>query len=414
MTLVASALGLLFAFLDGTRLKLFAAPSAFLLIGFGLAYDLKDISAFAPIFQYHDVRMGWEYLTLFAGTGIGLLLGFVVLNGPRIDVSPGRPPGVPVRYSMLRIRAAFWILALLALIGFLHNAAPFGFNPVAMISQMLLNPRVYEYRFGRSTPFNYLYFLNAMALCMYVFMRTQGAILRWHHLPVLGALLIVSMFQGTKFTVFDTVLLPLLVYVAASGRIRIRMLLIAVAALATFTVAFFAFVRGGGTHVLLSIVGYWLPGYYNLAHTVEQQHFQFGGFLDLLWPEKVLYPLQSVVIEGPLSFSLNPMYNMYTGVQKLFLNLWFFGPVIFFPILFLVLRELYARRRDGFLHAFLFAQTYYCFLFFFFFYGFSKPKYVFFAFIVVLIDLLCRAPLRSALRRNRADQVATDAGGAHG
>jgi hypothetical protein len=284
-------------------------------------------------------------------------------------------------YNYEKLLFLYYFFTFLALCATVINLSHVHYT----FSLLLISPREYEMLFGRSTFINYLYFLNVPALCIYIYI-TNILNKTFKFSTILNILLIlISLFHGVKFTVFDSIIIPFLFFNYVSNKgLSMKKAAIIIISLATFYYLFSTFIRGGESGFINQMLSYILPNYYNLAYSIETVPFQWDG-LNSIMPDKLPNIFTNFYKYGPEGFILNDKYNMQTAYISYYRFAWMFGPLLFLGIITLVRRYLLNKTTNTLFDMFLLTLIDYCLLFTFFFNAFVKTKYIYYIVIFFII-----------------------------
>ncbi len=380
-------------------LGLLLIPSLFF---YSFAYELKDSELASGYFDHAYVSDYSIYIIfgLLQALAIAIALNRSY-SGRMFDLVP---PALKPSFLISRTKVIYYFLAVVSLLSFLVNLSNVNFS----VELLFVNPRVYEESFGRNTIFNYLYFLNIPALCISIYLRQQE--LKPRAAGILdSSLLVISLFHGIKFTVFDTVLLPALFYFHCNKnpRIALRMLGFSLSILLVFYLIFSTGVRGFSdsdeSPLYYSILNYILPNYYNFAYVIQQQPLQFEPFA-LVLPDKIPNPFLSILSPGQYGFLLNDRFNMATAYSEIYAALPPFSWLIVIPIIVrLRLKVMQLKQLTQAINwIFIAAYIDFCLFFFWYFYAFTKTKYVYYVFVMILIGYMIhgRQSKRISIRRS--------------
>lgn len=359
-------------------------PSLFF---FALAYELKDSTLSADYFEFDSVH---DY-SMYVAFGVSQFIAVILALNRRICgrapylKPPGPLPSIPVS----RTKALYYSLACVATIAFFVNLSHVNFS----VSLMFVDPRGYEELFGQSTAINYLYFLNIPALCLSIYLRQQRRHPRFANV-IDTMLVLMSLFHGIKFTVFDTLLLPALFYFHCSRKPRRAMWLLGqtLLLLMVFYIVFSLGVRGFAEDqgsMFAGVLNYILPNYYNFAYGLQLNPLQLEP-IGFLLPDKMPNPFLPILAPGEYGFLLNDRYNMATAYTVIYASLPPFSWLLFTPLLVKSRNWVVRRTRQvQTLHwIFLAAYIDFCLFFFWFFYAFNKTKYVYYVAVMVFLGYL--------------------------
>ncbi len=358
------------------------------------AYDLRELVFVQNLFV-SGIVSDYTYYLIF-GLFIWLSIIIILVIDNQIESNIIRRNNFITQYTYFesRLILAFYVLSLLSISAFLINFSRVDFS----YSMLVLNPREYEYTFGSSIFWNYLYFLNIPAICSYIFIRVKYNRLNSKiNLVLVFILLIVSFFHGIKFTVFDTFIFPVFFYYYVSLKpIKFKNIFLISLVLFAFYLSFSYLVRGSGGSPIEQLISYVLPNYYNLAYSIQENKLQWSG-LSLFLPDKIPDIFSQLYKYGPTGFALNEKFNMQTAYSNYYSFANMFGPLIFLSIVTFV-RFLFRNKfRKGIFQAFLLAYIDYCFLFVFFFHAFNKTKYVYYLAILFFIHILTKKHKKLAI-----------------
>lgn len=366
-------------------LGLLLIPSIFF---YSLAYEINDSELTRSYFD-HAYVVDYSIYIIF---GLMQVLSIVIAlnrrySGRMLDLAP---PTLKPSFSISRSILIYYLLAGVSLLSFIVNLSNVSFS----IELLFISPRIYEESFGQSTLFNYLYFLNIPALCISIYLRQQE--LKPHGAGYIDSFLIViSLFHGIKFTVFDTVLLPALFYFHCNKhpQIALRMLGLALSILLAFYLIFSTgvrgFVDGDESPLYYSVLNYILPNYYNFAYVIQQQPLQFEPFA-LILPDKIPNPFLSILSPGQYGFLLNDRFNMATAYSEIYAALPPLSWLLVIPIIIRLRLKVMRLKRQTQAINWIFIAAYidFCLFFFWYFYAFTKTKYVYYIFVMILIGYL--------------------------
>lgn len=355
------------------------------LLFYFIAYDLREKEFVLKLFEFAQVTDYQTYLVLGFSTWVSVLIVLIVDQ----ILSGGHSLKIPISvdYNQGTLRKVYYFFSLLSIAGTIVNFSHVGYS----FNLLLVSPRQYELTFGSSTLMNYLYFLNIPALCLYIYLRNkQNAKVPAAKL-INVVLVTISVFHGVKFTVFDTVLIPLFFFYYSTDRpINYGRLILILTLLILFYLGFSTYIRGGEDSPVEQILSYILPNYYNLAYSLETTPFQWDG-LNIIMPDKIPGFFDPFYKYGPGGFMLNEKYNMQTAYISYYRFGWMFGPMIFLLIITYVRRLYKFRFRRSLVSSFVLAYIDYCLLFAFFFHAFTKTKYVYYIFIFVVLHLVTKS-----------------------
>jgi len=379
-----------FAFINkNTFLAFVFLPSIFF---YFLAYELRK-SPFVS--SYFDFAVVSDY-SLYLLVGFYLIISTLLAFSKIPKLSLGFVDDYSVEQSseisslsFLKLSKMYYIISFVSLISFVINFNRVNFD----ISLLFLFPRRYEEIFGESTLVNYLYFLNIPALCLSIFASHNNNKIRFSSW-INFFLVFISFFHGIKFTVFDTLLIPAFFYyhlTFGSAKTFAR-LFYALFFLLLFYLSFSFFVRGSSKDnfsIVVSILDYILPNYYNLAYSFQVTPLQFDPISPIL-PDKVPNPFLSLFFQGEFGFLLNDKFNMPTAFNVYHGLVPFFSTIFLLPVIvFLRNRIMLANKNYPRLSLFfILAYIDFCLFFSWYFFAFNKTKYVYYVFIFLLINHL--------------------------
>lgn len=355
------------------------------LLFYFIAYDLREKEFVLKLFEFDKVTDYETYLVLGFSTWVSVLIVLVV--DQILSARQSSKDCISVDYKLGTLSKAYYFFSLLSIAGTIVNFSHVGYS----FNLLFVSPRQYELTFGSSTLMNYLYFLNVPALCIYIYLRNKQN----EKIPagkvVNMLLVIVSVFHGVKFTVFDTVLIPLFFFYYSTDKpINYGKLVLILGLLILFYLGFSTYIRGGEDSPAEQILSYILPNYYNLAYSLQTTPFQWDG-LNIILPDKLPAVFDRFYNYGPGGFMLNEKYNMQTAYISYYRFGWMFGPMIFLLIITYLRRLFKFRVPRGLVSSFVLAYIDYCLLFGFFFHAFTKTKYVYYILILVIIHCLAKS-----------------------
>jgi len=377
-------------FFDRHTKKIHFFTISLMYLPFSIAYEFKDIELFSVFFVFEKPKMEAVFYTLYGVLSLSIIAAMFLSS-----YVPYKPVVECYRiYFRRKKRIAFlyYSLALISVISFLINFQSVGFSPTTLF----INPREYEHEFGSNFAVNYLYFLNVPAICLYIFYKKVTGLQLKFGILINCVLIVVSFFHGIKFTIFDTLLIPsffayILYY---QEKIEWKKILIFFMLLALVFVGFMELVRGGTSSIVVNLVSYILPNYYNFVYSVEQEIIQFNFVFPLLFPDKIPDPFTEYSHVGPTGFLLNDKYNMYTGLFSLYSAFNIFGILILIPCIY-VLNKILILRSGGSLFALFLATIFsFCLFFMFYFWAFTKTKYWYYLFVFLLVDIFLRIKIK--------------------
>lgn len=375
-------------YLDKTQKKIFFLPILPFLFFYSISFVLQDNKQLSEkIFIFDKPRLEIEAYLLYYISVIALISAVLIVN--YLSCLSGKVKYYTCEYNYKRLIYIYYICSFFSLLGCIINI--YRVISSSSLSLLFVDPRGYEELFGASSVINYLYFLNVPALCISVFCALKNVKVRFS--VILNFLLVViSFFHGIKFTIFDTIMYPAILFYMLRKSNSLKPMFFMGASLVTVFMLFSVFVRGGqANNPIVSFLSYIIPNYYNLAYNVETAPFQFGDISLLYWPDKFFNPSSIIRTGGNLNgqFVLNDSYNMYTSLVSLFAALNFLGP-FFYIVIFIIQYYFYTRRNVTFFNAFMSSYFFFCMLFSFYFYAYTKFKNVYLIGVLLLIDLLCR------------------------
>lgn len=354
---------------------------------FALAFELKDSALSADYFVFERVH---DY-SVYVAFGVCQLIAVTLALNRRICgrapylQPPGPLPSIPVGRAM----ALYYTLACVAMVAFALNLSHVDFN----FTLLFVDPRGYEELFGQNTAINYLYFLNIPALCLSIYLRQRQRRPRLANV-IDTILVLMSLFHGIKFTVFDTLLLPALFYFHCSRKPRRAMWLLGqtLLLLMSFYIVFSLGVRGFAEDqrsIFAGVLNYILPNYYNLAYSLQLSPLQFEP-IGFLLPDKIPNPFLPVLAPGEYGFLLNDRYNMATAYNVIYASLPPISWLLFTPLLVKWRNWVVRRTRQVQTLHWIFLSAYidFCLFFFWFFYAFNKTKYVYYLAVMVFLGYL--------------------------
>lgn len=391
MTLVALFFTFLYFKLDYTEKRIFALPSSIFLLLYALSFDLinwEDMALF--VFQIDTVSLGFRSYLLFFITAFSFSIG-ISLCRFRIVF-----PQCSVTYDLEKMKRIYYGMGISSLVAFVINLIRVFQN--GGMELLFIDPRAYEEVFGASFAINYIYFLNVPALCLYIYLRNEKVYIKYA-LMLNILLVLISFFHGIKFTIFDTILFPVIFYYLLKDKVSLKPLFLTFGALLGVFILFSELVRGGDTgSPFLSLSLYVLPNFYNLSYDIETSPVQFGagGAMSLFIPDKLPNWADEIQIGESISgFVLNDSYNMFTTLYSLYKAFNIGGP-LFFIFIFLIQYVSYVRRNYSIVYLFFSAYLLFCMFFSFYFYAYTKTKNVYYVVLFILIHLYCKR--RSSVR----------------
>jgi oligosaccharide repeat unit polymerase len=287
-------------------------------------------------------------------------------------------------YSTQFISFSFYVTAVLSILAFLVNYI--RVLSIGGIEVLFINPRLYELTFGANSVINYIYFLNVPSLIFLLLKKRYGYIKKIDLLIAL-VLVLISIFHGIKFTIFDTVIIPALFSILSlnkSNKINLSKYFKLFTPMIGVFLVFNQFVRGSSGKLTEAFLGYILPSYVNLLYSVSIEPVSFNFVLKLFWPSLIQYPLTDISIMNPVGFMLNPKYNMPTGILIMYETFNYLG-LIFIPlILMLISKFLMKNRHKNIVYMFTNTMFHYCLLFLFWSWSFTKIKYIYYVVFFIL------------------------------
>lgn len=351
------------------------------------AYDLRNLDFTQNLFV-SGIVSDYTYYLIF-GLVIWLSIIVILLIDNQIESNIVRNTNFVIQYSYFenRLILVFYLLSFLSISAFLINFSRVDFS----YSFLVLNPREYEYTFGSSTFWNYLYFLNIPAICSYIFIRVKFNRLKSKiNIVLVLILFIISFFHGIKFTVFDTFIFPVFFYYYSSLKpLKFKNILLISFVLFVFYLSFSYLVRGSGGSPFEQLISYIVPNYYNLAYSIQENKIQWSG-LSLFLPDKIPDIFAQFYDYGPIGFALNEKFNMQTAYSNYYSFANMFGPLIFLSLVAFIRLLFRNKFRKGIFQAFLLAYIDYCLLFVFFFHAFIKTKYIYYLAVLFFIHIITR------------------------
>ncbi|RDI90811.1 hypothetical protein Ob7_07060 [Thermosipho africanus Ob7] len=370
--------------LDKYSKKIFSISVILILSQFTFSYVFYNSEINRKwIFIYDKPKMSWSFLIFFLLFIFGILWGYYFQEKVKFVFS--FLPARSLKYSKFKLKLMYYFLAILSILAF--SIAISGVN----INFLVVSSRLYEQQFGRSTLINYLYFLNVVAIILSVYYRYLFQ-KRIKYSKIINILLIfISFFHGIKFTIFDTFLYPIIFSYVVNDDLKtikdfITRYIIVLIFLFIAIVLFFIFVRGNG---VAGIYNYFFSSVYNYFYNIETRPFQFVNPLRLFIPREFNLNFK-FEIWGIYGYSLNDSYNTYTGFSMLYSIFNIFYPFIYFPYLLLLIKNFYLKKESGLLNSFLLTYLLYCNLMMFFSWQFTKSKYIYYIFVVFIIDIFSR------------------------
>ena len=387
-TILSVLFSLLYLFFDKTKYKVFAMGSSALVFFYGLSLDMMDHPKIQIFFKYKKphlttITYAYFFITLIAILLCHLLIYFFYKrNVYEIE---------PKQYSVSGLKKAFYITCFLSLFGLfvnLFNVYVSGFT----IELLVMDPRLYEATFGFSIIFNYLYFLSIPATLIYIYLiKAQGQKVRFGKILV-TIMILISGFHAIKATIFDAVLIPGFFFLVVSKDTKLKYMAMVAGALLGIYFIFSAFVRGGYyDSQLLNLASYIIPNYLNLFYNIETYQTQFTPFYNLFIPDKIqaLFPPELNLNPGVNStYSINPSYNMYTGLDVLYTDFNLLGP-FFFLLIFGFAIYLYNNKFKNIIFVYLLASIIFNYNLSFYVYSYIKIKYFYYLIVMVIIHFLC-------------------------
>jgi len=295
-------------------------------------------------------------------------------------------------FSRKRMALLYYLMAMASLAAFTINFARVGFD----ISLMFQNTRLYEVTFARHTAINYLYFLNTPAIILGIFYKWKyKSDLRYSKL--LTALLVfISFFHGIKFTVFDTLIFPLISWLYLYGLSKRSILISSVVGIGflIFFAYFTAFVRQSSDLDFSSFLTYIIPNYFNLFYLILNDPVESIFFFDLiLYPFSTLLPLPRELGQWG-EFILNDKYNAVPGYFMIFAGIGHGGFYLVFSFTNYFIE--YCRRDVTPFKLMFGVLLVFSYLIMFFGYALTKFKYLFYLAVFFMIDIALRIETKHA------------------
>lgn len=385
VTLFSLLIGFLLYQLDTTRHKIFFIICFLFIFCLGLAYDTSD-SLFnqKEVFMYHKPKLEWSFFLVYIETLIAFLIFYCVLLTNKVQ-----PLLVEdVKYDVVKLKRVYYLFAFASIAAFAVNL--YRVISTVTLRAIVLAPRVYEEVFGHSTAINYIYFLNIPALCLSVYLKNNGHVVKRQRL--LNVLLVsISFFHGIKFTIYDTLLIPAIFLFLNKKEAKFKPVFLFGSSLLAIYFLFGFFIRGGvgGYSPVDQLLSYITPNFYNFFYSIEKSPEQFTFFATLVTPDKLPDYFISYSTQGASGFLLNNKYNMQTILSAFYSTFSIFAPFLFLPYLLLTL-FLYKNIKRNLVYYFLTVYFIYSLLFSFYVYAFTKTKYIYLVFIVLIVHFYAR------------------------
>ena len=356
------------------------------LIFYFLCYDLRNQEFVNDIFVINKVFNFTNYLFYGASLFLSNLTIIFFDNLLLIKIRKKEKLREAINYNNNRLIKLFYLFSILSHIGVIFNLSHVDYS----FELLFKSPRDYEMIFGASAFFNYLYFTNVIALIICVYLTHNNVKLRFKNL-ICVSLIIISFFHGVKFTVFDTILFPFIFYgYLKRGEIGLILPTILIGFLLLFYWAFSSFIRGAALNPIEQIFSYILPNYYNLAFSIQEVPFQWDGWT-LIVPDKMPSFFSEIYVEGPSGFILNDSYNMQTAYMAYYKFAWYLGPILFLLPIVIIRRLVIEKAFLNILNLFIITYIDYCLIFSFFFHAFTKTKYIYFFFLMLIVQKISKS-----------------------
>lgn len=350
----------------------------FPLVIYFLSYDLRDSFEVKSLMVNKSFRDYTNYLIY--GLILYLTTILLLLIDRKIFKNINSVNRYYWDYSLKRLKIWFYLISILTLLGSIINFSHVNYS----FDLLLLNPRDYEFAFGSSTFINYLYFLAPVAICLGIYLKDNKQKLRFGWFVFL-LLFLSSLLHGVKFTVFDTILIPSFFYFYVKKRkVGKRLPLIIFSILLIFYLLFSTFIRGAGESPLSQVLSYILPNFVNLANSLNDKVFQWEG-LSIIIPDKMPGLFNEFYILSDEGFVLNDLYNMQTAYLNYYRFAWYLGPFLFLLPVLIIRRYLINIWSYDLRNLFVLALIDYCLLFIFFFHAFTKTKYWYLVFVLLIV-----------------------------
>lgn len=394
ITILSIIFSIIYYHIDITDKKIFAIPCSLFIIMYSLSFDCLGWDELESIcFHFARPEFGFQAYLLYFITIISFGIGIASLKYIQFNKL-----NCKTSYDNQKLIKIYYYFAILSGIAFVINFTRILVNGGLLL--LFVNPREYEATFGANVIINYIYFLNVPALCIYIYLRNQKIKLKFS-LIINILLVLVSFFHGIKFTIFDTILYPTILYYIIRKNNSIKPIALTFSVLLIIFVLFSLLVRGGSDKSpFLSIASYIFPNYYNLAYNIEQAPIQFGQVTSLFLPDKIPNPTSDIAIGEPIEgFVLNDSYNMYTSLFTLYYAFNFLGP-LFYTIIFIIQYYFYLKREQSIISLFISTYLYFCLIFSFYFYAYTKFKNVYYVFIFIAVHYVCKEIKKTNFNNN--------------
>lgn len=395
-TVLALVFIAMYFFFDTSRYKLFASGTSILVFFYGLSLDLHDSPDMDPFFRYIKPKLDEIVFSYYFITLIALLICNILVYFFYDKTVYEKQSKI---YSNTKLVRAFYLLSGASFIGLLINLYHV-YASGNTIAQMALDPRTYEYTFGKSVIINYIYFLNIPAILTFIYIRQVQNIKVKFGRFIVAIMFIASGFHGIKYTIFDTILIPLMFFLLINNKVKFIYSFLVIGFLGIIYILFSSFIRGGYyDSQLMNIAAYILPNYYNLFYNIQTHQDQFTPFFNILVPDKLhpIFPEFLHFNKGVGSeYSINPSYNMYTSLDFLYTDFNLLGP-FFYIFIYLATLILYNRKFQNIIIVYILASIFYNLNMSFYTYAFIKIKYSYYIIVFILVHVFSQKNEKSEL-----------------
>ncbi|EGN74608.1 hypothetical protein A28LD_1621 [Idiomarina sp. A28L] len=272
------------------------------------------------------------------------------------------------------LHVVYRVLCILVFIAFLVNFQRVGFS----LELLIYSPREYELSFGKYTAINYIYFLNVLAVFLYVYLNYFKVIKKLDFLFFM-TVIVTSVFFGNKSAFLDVFFVIIFTYLLMEG--VTKKIYLSIVALIPIVFVFFEFVRGGGID---GIFGYLVQGYVNFYYKIVSMDFVYQSFFVFISNGFSLIPVENEILVAKIEkgFILNDKYNTFTSFYEPYGVFSFFGWFIFFVFTYFVIN--YFSHKHSILQFISVLFAWVLFLSFFS-YRFGAFKYQYLIFVVVIL-----------------------------
>jgi hypothetical protein len=260
------------------------------------------------------------------------------------------------------------------------------------IALMFVAPRVYESIFGSNVFSNYLFFLGPLVICNIIYRRYVLHSRRWFDILAVLLCLVASALHGVKFTIIDSVLIPIFFFYSINRRTSSSYFFLSIGFISILFTLFGLYVRGGDNIVLT----YVLPNFLNAAYSLNGVDYPYTG-LSAILPGKLFSFMNSEDLKSN-GFVFNDKFNMATGLPTTVGFLFPLGTSILSVIYFYFLM-IVSKERISYISSLLFSLLHIQAMMFFFYSSVVKDKY-WYLFAVPCCYILFRRLLLSAKRNN--------------